>query len=168
MHMHNDPLPPSGATDANARRHDLSIALAVCLPALLVGFLADSRWWLIYYGNYAAAVGIPLALACRLRAAPYFLSATAVSLNLTVWLFIAVSVPLPPPPSMLMAVPYYGWLYAPWLACWLIALAMARRWDSRHAIRNSILTTLCLSVPALLVAGYFSIIISLGNALAGQ
>jgi|GEM_PF-6693210 len=116
----------------------------------------------------AAAVGIPLALACRLRTAPYFLSATAVSLNLTVWLFIAVSVPLPPPPSMLMAVPYYGWLYAPWLACWLIALAMARRWDNRHAIRNSILTTLCLSVPALLVAGYFSIIISLGNALAGQ
>ena len=52
--MHNDPLPPSGATDANARRRDLSIALAVCLPALLVGFLADSRWWLIYYGNYAA------------------------------------------------------------------------------------------------------------------
>ena len=159
--MHNDPLPPSGATDANARRHDLSIALAICLPALLAGFLADSRWWLIYYGNYAAAVGIPLALACRLRAAPYFLSATAVSLNLTVWLFIAVSVPLPPHCSVLMAVavPYYGWLYAPWLACWLIALAMARRWDSRHAIRNSILTTLCLSIPMLLFVGYTTILV---------
>ena len=166
--MPENPQPPSEEISAIARRHDLFIALAICLPALLAGFLADSRWWLIYYGNYAAAVGIPLALACRLRAAPYFLSATAVSLNLTVWLFIAVSVPLPPHCSVLMAVPYYGWLYAPWLACWLIALAMARRWDNRHAIRNSILTTLCLSVPALLVAGYFSIIISLGNALAGQ
>ena len=166
--MPENPQPPSEEISAIARRRDLSIALAICLPALLAGFLADSRWWLIYYGNYAAAVGIPLALACRLRTAPYFLSATAVSLNLTVWLFIAVSIPLPPPPSMLMAVPYYGWLYAPWLACWLIAFAMARHWDSRHAIRNSILTTLCLSVPALLVAGYFSIIISLGNALAGQ
>ena len=166
--MHNDPLPPSGATDANARRRDLSIALAICLPALLAGFLADSRWWLIYYGNYAAAVGIPLALACRLRAAPYFLSATAVSLNLTVWLFIAVSVPLPPYHSVLMAVPYYGWLYAPWLACWLIAFAVVRRWDSRHAIRNSILTTLCLSIPMLLFFGYTAILVLSGNLWPNQ
>ena len=166
--MHNNPLPPSGATDANARRRDLSIALAICLPALLVGFLADSRWWLIYYGNYAAAVGIPLALACRLRAAPYFLSATAVSLNLTVWLFIAVSVPLPPHCSVLMAVPYYGWLYAPWLACWLIAFAVVHRWDSRHAIRNSILTTLCLSIPMLLFFGYTAILVLSGNLWPNQ
>ena len=166
--MHNDPLPPSGATDANARRRDLSIALAICLPALLAGFLADSRWWLIYYGNYAAAVGIPLALACRLRAAPYFLSATAVSLNLTVWLFIAVSVPLPPHHSVLIAAPYYGWLYAPWLACWLIAFAVVRRWDSRHAIRNSILTTLCLSIPMLLLFGYTTILVLSGNLWPNQ
>ena len=166
--MPENPQPPSEEISAIARRWDLYIALAICLPALLAGFLADSRWWLIYYGNYAAAVGIPLALACRLRTAPYFLSATAVSLNLTVWLFIAVSVPLPPPPSMLMAVPYYGWLYAPWLACWLIALAMARHWDSRHAIRNSILTTLCLSIPMLLLFSYTAILVLSGNLWPNQ
>lgn len=144
--MPENPQPPSEEISAIARRWDLYIALAICVPALLVGFFADSHLWLAYYGNYLPSIALPLWLLAYCHSKPFFLTTTSLLINAIVWNLVYMYIHTERHPLFADNEYTYGfiltyyYIYAGWSIGWLAAFLIQRKISG---CRAAIWVTLC-------------------------
>ena len=134
-----------------ARNIDLSIALALYLPAVIAILLMGQFNMMRAYFPLLAGLLLPIVVAWALRAKPYFLSGVALSGSALFWFFMLSHFNLS---SKIFGVHDYFWILISWIIGWLIGLlAQYRAGNAKEAFGKGFLETLAGVMAGLIILG---------------
>ena len=133
-----------------ARNIDLSIALALYLPAVIAILLMGQSNMMRAYFPLLAGLLLPIVVAWALRAKPYFLSGVALSGSALFWFFMLAHFNLSSKDFGVND----SWILISWIIGWLIGLlAQYRAKNAKEAFGKGFFETLTGVMAGLIILG---------------